>query len=44
MGGGGGIPIARVLGIEIRISVAWVVLVALIAFIGGQQAILSDPR
>ena len=43
MGGGGGIPIARVLGIEIRISVAWVVLVALIAFIGGQQAILSDP-
>lgn len=43
MGGGGGIPIARVVGIEIRISVAWVVLVALIAFIGGQQAILSDP-
>jgi Zn-dependent protease/CBS domain-containing protein len=43
MGSGGGIPIARVLGIEIRISVAWVVLVALIAFIGGQQAILSDP-
>ena len=41
--GGGGIPVARILGIELRISVAWVVLIALIAFIGAQQASLSDP-
>ena len=41
--GGGGIPVARILGIELRISVAWVVLIALIAFIGVQQAALSDP-
>jgi Zn-dependent protease/CBS domain-containing protein len=43
MGNGGGIPVARILGIELRISVAWVVLVALIAFVGAQQASLSDP-
>jgi Zn-dependent protease/CBS domain-containing protein len=41
--GGGGIPVARILGIELRISVAWVVLIALIAFIGAQQASLTDP-
>jgi Zn-dependent protease/CBS domain-containing protein len=42
MGGGGGIPVARIFGIELRISFAWVVLIALIAFVGAQQAALSD--
>ncbi len=33
-----------ILGIEIRISLAWVVLIALIAVIGAQQAILGSTR
>ncbi|HEY4190844.1 MAG TPA: CBS domain-containing protein [Candidatus Limnocylindrales bacterium] len=42
--GAGGLPVARILGIEIRISMAWVVLVALIAVVGAQQASLSDAN
>ncbi len=39
----GGVPIARILGIEIRVSIAWVVLVALITVVGAQQAAIGSP-
>ena len=39
----GGIPIARLFGIEIRVSPAWVVLIALITVIGAEQAALLSP-
>jgi Zn-dependent protease len=38
-----GLPIARLLGIEIRVSVAWMVLIALITFLGAEQAVLTAP-
>lgn len=41
--GGGGVPVARILGIEIRVSFAWAVLVALITVIGAQQATIGSP-
>jgi Zn-dependent protease/CBS domain-containing protein len=40
---GGGVPIARLFGIEIRIAPAWTVLVALVAVIGAQQATAAAP-
>lgn len=40
---GGGVPVARILGIEIRVSFAWAVLIALITVIGAQQATLGAP-
>jgi Zn-dependent protease len=39
----GGIPVARLFGIEIRVSLAWVVLLALITVIGAEQAALISP-
>lgn len=41
---GGGLPIARILGIEIRMSPIWAVLVAVVAVIGSQQAALTAPQ
>lgn len=38
-----GIPVARVLGIEIRISLAWVALLAIVLIIGAQQAAAVAP-
>ncbi len=38
-----GLPVARLFGIEIRISPAWVLLLALITVIGTQQATLGTP-
>ena len=40
---GGGVPVARILGIEIRVSFAWAILIALITVIGAQQATLGAP-
>ena len=39
----GGVPIARILGIEIRVSLAWTLLIALITVIGAQQATIGAP-
>ena len=39
----GGLPIARLFGIEIRVSFTWAILVAIVTFIGAQQAALSAP-
>ena len=41
--GGSGVPIARIMGIEIRVSLAWAVLIALITVIGAQQATIGAP-
>ncbi len=40
----GGIPIVRLFGIEIRISLAWAVLVAMVLIIGVEQAALGAPE
>lgn len=39
----GGIPIARVLGIEIRISLVWTLLLAVVTVIGVEEAALEAP-
>lgn len=39
----GGLPIARIAGIEIRVSYAWAFLVAVVTFIGSQQAAMAAP-
>jgi Zn-dependent protease len=39
----GGVPIARLLGIEIRISLAWAILLAIVTVIGVEQAALATP-
>lgn len=39
----GGLPVARLFGIEIRISLAWALLVAVITVIGAQQATFGAP-
>jgi len=39
----GGVPIARMWGIEIRVSLAWTLLIALITVIGAQQATIGAP-
>jgi Zn-dependent protease len=39
----GGVPIARLFGIEIRISLAWAVLAAIVTLIGAQQAAVMAP-
>jgi Zn-dependent protease/CBS domain-containing protein len=39
----GGIPVARILGIEIRISLAWVVLLAIVTVIGVEEAAFATP-
>ena len=46
-GGGpvsGGLPIARLFGIEIRVSFAWSVLIAVVTVIGAQQAAAGAPQ
>ena len=40
----GGVPIARLFGIEIRVSLAWAVLVAIVTVIGAQQAAAGAPQ
>jgi Zn-dependent protease/CBS domain-containing protein len=40
----GGLPIARLFGIEIRVSLAWAVLVAIVTVIGAQQAAGAAPQ
>jgi Zn-dependent protease/predicted transcriptional regulator len=40
----GGLPIARLFGIEIRISLAWAVLVAIVTWIGAQEAAVGAPE
>ena len=40
----GGVPIARLFGIEIRVSLAWAVLVAVVTWIGAQQAAVGAPQ
>jgi Zn-dependent protease len=39
----GGVPVARLFGFEIRVSIAWIVLVALVTMIGAEQAGLASP-
>jgi Zn-dependent protease len=41
--GTGGIPIARLLGVEIRVSFTWALLVALVTVVGAQQAAFTAP-
>jgi Zn-dependent protease len=38
-----GIPVARLFGIEIRVSLTWVILIAIVTLIGAEQATLSAP-
>ncbi len=38
-----GIPIARILGIEVRVSVVWALLVAFVAFLAAEQAMVAAP-
>jgi Zn-dependent protease/predicted transcriptional regulator len=38
-----GIPVARLFGIEIRVSFAWAFLVALVTLVGSQQAAAGSP-
>jgi hypothetical protein len=39
----GGLPVARLFGIEVRVSFAWAFLLAVVTFIGSQQAAASAP-
>ena len=41
--GPGGVPIARLFGIEIRVSVTWAVLVAIVTLLGAQGAAITAP-
>ncbi len=41
--GAGGVPIARLFGIEIRISLTWAVLIAIVTLLGAQQASFTAP-
>ena len=41
--GGNGLPIARLFGIEIRVSFTWAILVAIVTLLGAQQAALTAP-
>ena len=38
-----GVPVARLFGIEIRVSLAWAFLLAIVSFVGAQQAAFSAP-
>ncbi len=40
----GGIAVARLFGIEIRVSFAWAFLVALVTLVGSQQAAVAAPE
>ncbi len=39
----GGVPIARLFGIEIRVSLAWAVLAAIVTLLGAEQASVMAP-
>jgi Zn-dependent protease len=39
----GGVPIARLLGIEIRVSFTWAILVAVVTLLGAEQAAITAP-
>lgn len=39
----GGLPIGRLLGIEVRVSPAWALLVAFVTLLGAEQAVLAAP-
>ena len=39
----GGLPLARLFGIEVRVSFAWAFLLAVVTFIGSQQAAATAP-
>lgn len=39
-----GIPIGRLFGIEIRVSLAWAVLIAIITILGAEQATMATPE
>ena len=41
--GAGGVPIARLFGIEIRISLTWAVLIAIVTLLGAQQTQFTAP-
>jgi Zn-dependent protease len=38
-----GLPLLRLAGIEIRVSIAWMLLIAVITFLGAEQAVLNVP-
>ena len=40
---GGGVAVARLFGIEIRISLAWAVLAAIVTMVGAEQAAVASP-
>lgn len=40
---GGGLPVGRLFGIEIRVSFAWGLMVAIVTLIGAEQASLASP-
>ncbi len=40
----GGVPIARVLGIEVRVSLAWILLLAVVTVMGVELATLDAPE
>ena len=40
---GDGVPVGRLFGIEIRVSITWAVLIALITLIGAEQAAVTAP-
>jgi Zn-dependent protease/CBS domain-containing protein len=39
----GGVPVARIFGIEVRVSLAWAILIALVTLVGSQQASVTAP-
>jgi Zn-dependent protease len=39
-----GIPIGRLFGIEIRVSLAWAVVIAIITILGAEQAVIATPE
>jgi Zn-dependent protease/CBS domain-containing protein len=38
-----GLPVARLAGIEIRVSITWMLLIAVVTFLGAEQAVLTAP-
>jgi Zn-dependent protease/CBS domain-containing protein len=39
----GGIPVARLFGIEIRVSISWAILAAVVTIVGAEQAAVTGP-
>jgi Zn-dependent protease len=40
---GGGVPIMRLFGIEIRVAYTWAILLAIVTLLGAQQAAITSP-